>query len=197
MNSASKSRVLVVDDDPAMRDMVATHLIRHGYPVASCASAAEALAVPNESIDVVVTDMRMPDQDGLVLCRALQARMHAVPVILTTAFGSMDTAIAALRAGAFDFLPKPFRIDALIDVIERANGQRQPDDPLCSLAELERRHVARVLERVGGNKAAAARILGIERKTLYRMLDRWSVLGGKRDKARAAPECARAIEDPH
>ncbi|MEO8840083.1 MAG: sigma-54 dependent transcriptional regulator [Kofleriaceae bacterium] len=125
MNLATKSRILVVDDDPAMRDMVATHLTRHGYPVATCASAAEALAVPTESIDVVVTDMRMPGQDGLVLCRALQARMHAVPVILTTAFGSMDIAIAALRAGAFDFLPKPFRIDALIEVIERAHGHRE------------------------------------------------------------------------
>ncbi len=118
-----KSRVLVVDDDPAMRDMVATHLTRQGYPVATCASAAEALAVPAESIDVVVTDVRMPEQDGMVLCRALQARARAVPVILVTAFGSMDTAIAALRAGAFDFLPKPFRIDALISTIERATAR--------------------------------------------------------------------------
>ncbi|MEO8549410.1 MAG: sigma-54 dependent transcriptional regulator [Kofleriaceae bacterium] len=117
MVSVPKSRVLVVDDDPAMRDMVATHLTRHGYPVATCASVAEALATPVESIDVVVSDIRMPEQDGMVLCRALQSR---VPVILVTAFGSMDTAIAALRAGAFDFLPKPFRIDALIATIERA-----------------------------------------------------------------------------
>jgi DNA-binding NtrC family response regulator len=124
MNLALKSRILVVDDDPAKRDLVATHLTHHGY-VATCASAAEALAVPNESIDVVVT-----------------------------------------------LLPPPFGSEALLAAIERAN------DPLCSLAELERRHVARVLESVGGNKAAAARILGIERKTLYRMLDRWSALEG-------------------
>ncbi|MEO6775389.1 MAG: sigma-54 dependent transcriptional regulator [Kofleriaceae bacterium] len=121
--SVPKGRVLVVDDDPAMRDMVATHLTRNGYPVATCASAAEALATSIDRIDVVVSDVRMPEQDGMVLCRAFQSRARAVPVILITAFGSMDTAIAALRAGAFDFLPKPFRIDALIATIERATAR--------------------------------------------------------------------------
>ena len=125
MNSASNCRVLVVDDDSAMRDMLAIHLSRHGYHATTCASAAEALAIPSESIDVVVTDLRMPDQDGLVLCRALQARARTVPVILTTAFGSMEIAIAALRAGAFDFVPKPFRIEALFDVVDRANAHRE------------------------------------------------------------------------
>jgi len=133
MVTASKSRVLVVDDDPAMRDMVATHLTRHGYPVATCASVAEALATPVESIDVVVSDIRMPEQDGMVLCRALQSR---VPVILVTAFGSMDTAIAALRAGAFDFLPKPFRIDALIATIERALARGEGERRLPPAATL-------------------------------------------------------------
>ncbi|MFT3693639.1 MAG: sigma-54 dependent transcriptional regulator [Kofleriaceae bacterium] len=117
MDTFSKSRVLVVDDDPAMREMVRTHLTNHNYPVTTCASTSEALSVPEDAIDVVITDMRMPEQDGLVLCKAWRR-----PVILMTAFGSMDVAIAALRAGAVDFLPKPFRIDTLISAIERATA---------------------------------------------------------------------------
>ncbi|HEY0253579.1 MAG TPA: sigma-54 dependent transcriptional regulator [Kofleriaceae bacterium] len=130
--------MLVVDDDPAMRDMVASHLIKHNYPVTTCASATEALAVPEDAIDVVVTDMRMPEKDGLVLCKALRQ-----PVILMTAFGSMEVAIAAHRAGAFDFLPKPFRIDALIETIERATAH--PD-----------RKLARATTLVGASPAMAA-----------------------------------------
>jgi len=114
--ATAPSRVVVVDDDAAMRDLLDAHLSRLGHTVSTHARAAGALAMA-DACDVVVTDFRMPDMDGLELCRAIHGR---VPVILISAFGTMETAIEALRAGAADFVPKPFRIDALAAAISRA-----------------------------------------------------------------------------
>ena len=114
--ATAPSRILVVDDDAAMRDLLATHLSRLGHTVSTHAHASGALAMA-DACDVVVSDVRMPGMDGLELCRAIQGR---VPVILISAFGTMETAIAALRAGAADFVPKPFRIDVLAAAIARA-----------------------------------------------------------------------------
>jgi two-component system response regulator AtoC len=114
--ASAPSRVAVVDDDEAMRDLLLAHLGRLGHTVSTHARAASALASV-DACDIVVSDLRMPDMDGLDLCRAIHGR---VPVILISAFGTMETAILALRAGAADFVPKPFRIDALAAAIERA-----------------------------------------------------------------------------
>ncbi|HEY3807752.1 MAG TPA: sigma-54 dependent transcriptional regulator [Kofleriaceae bacterium] len=114
--ASAPSRVAVVDDDPAMRDLLAAHLARTGHTVSTHARAASALAMA-DACDIVVSDLRMPDMDGIALCRAIQGR---VPVILISAFGTMETAILALRAGAADFVPKPFRIDTLLEAIARA-----------------------------------------------------------------------------
>ena len=113
--ATAPSRVVVVDDDSAMRDLLQAHLSRLGHTVSTHARAAGALAMAS-ACDVVVSDVRMPDMDGLALCRAIDGR---VPVILISAFGTMETAIEALRAGAADFVPKPFRIDALAAAIAR------------------------------------------------------------------------------
>ncbi|HTR54097.1 MAG TPA: sigma-54 dependent transcriptional regulator [Kofleriaceae bacterium] len=114
------TRVLVVDDDPGMCAMLQSRLATRGFEVVTRSSASEAIeAVQQEAFDVVVTDVNMKAMNGLELChRVLEYRPH-VPVILITAFGSMDTAIQAIRAGAYDFLPKPFEIDQLVLAIER------------------------------------------------------------------------------
>ncbi len=113
-------RVLVVDDDPGMCTMLQTRLSVRGFAVTTRPSAAEAIdAAKQEVIDVVVTDVTMKGMNGVELCqRLLELRPH-MPVILITAFGSMETAIQAIRAGAYDFLPKPFEIDQLVLAIER------------------------------------------------------------------------------
>jgi two-component system response regulator HydG len=112
--------VLVVDDDPGMCAMLQSRLSVRGFGVVTRWSASEALdVIQHDAIDVVVTDVNMKTMNGVELChRVLEARPH-MPVILITAFGSMDTAIQAIRAGAYDFLPKPFEIDQLALAIER------------------------------------------------------------------------------
>ena len=115
-----RTRVLVVDDDAAMCEMTQTRLSVRGFDVTVRTSSLDALgAARSESFDCVVTDINMRDMNGVELCRQLVEAYPEMPVILITAFGSMETAILAIRAGAYDFLPKPFEIDQLALAIER------------------------------------------------------------------------------
>jgi two-component system, NtrC family, response regulator AtoC len=109
-----KTRVLLVEDDAAMGALVSKNLHKRRFEATHVSSAAQALdAVEAEDYQVVVSDVRLGGMTGLELCERLCARRPDVPVILITAFGDLDTAIAALRAGAHDFLPKPFEMDEL------------------------------------------------------------------------------------
>ncbi len=113
--------ILVVDDEVAMTDLLAVELRRAGYRPVVARSADEALAVlEREAVDVVVTDLRMPGRSGTELCREIVPLRPAVPVIVITGFGSMDAAIEAIRAGAYDFMTKPFPFEALQVALERA-----------------------------------------------------------------------------
>jgi two-component system response regulator HydG len=115
-----KAKVLVIDDDPGMLDMLAARLTKRGYDVSTRASGAEAIEiVEREDIDVLVSDVNMNGMNGVELCRHVLERRPQLPVILITAFGSMELAIQAIRAGAYDFVPKPFEIDQLALAIER------------------------------------------------------------------------------
>jgi two-component system response regulator HydG len=116
-----RGNVLIVDDDRSMCDMLVAALTRREYCVAAATSAEEALdAIRRQPLDVVVTDLSMRGMQGLELCERIVASHPGVPVIVITAFGSLDTAIAAIRAGAYDFLAKPFAVEALELSLDRA-----------------------------------------------------------------------------
>jgi two-component system response regulator HydG len=116
-------RVLVVDDDPEMCAMVASGL--QAYETRTCTSVASAFEVLEaDDFDVVVTDLRMPRVGGLELCRRVVASRPDTPVIVITAFGSMETAIEAIRAGAYDFVTKPFELAALRMAVRKAVEHR-------------------------------------------------------------------------
>ncbi len=113
------------DDDRTVCEWAAADLGRRGFTVAWRASAAEALELSAVGdFDVAVADLNMPGLSGLQLCERIVANRPDVPVIVITAFGSMDTAIAAIRVGAYDFIAKPFEIEALVIAIERAAQTR-------------------------------------------------------------------------
>jgi two-component system response regulator HydG len=115
-----KATVLVVEDDLAMREMLATRLTNRGFTVTTCATGDDAIQlVRTTDIDVLVSDVNMKGMDGVELCRRVIEHRPQLPVVLITAFGSMELAISAIRAGAYDFLPKPFEIDQLALAIER------------------------------------------------------------------------------
>ena len=112
--------MLVIDDDEAMCEMLAMRLGNRGLAVTTQSNPNDAIdAVGREDFDAVVTDVNMKGMSGLDLCRRILELRPNQPVILITAFGTMETAIQAIRAGAYDFLPKPFEIDQLILAIER------------------------------------------------------------------------------
>jgi DNA-binding NtrC family response regulator len=118
-------RVLVVDDDPAIRASLAEALEDEGISVCVAASAEQALAVlDREAPDVVLTDVRMPGLDGFALLRLLRERASSLDVILMTAFDEMQTAVAAMREGAFDFLVKPLDLHDLRRVLSRVFADR-------------------------------------------------------------------------
>ncbi|MEZ4382922.1 MAG: sigma-54 dependent transcriptional regulator [Nannocystaceae bacterium] len=115
------AKVLVVDDERAMTDLLALELRRAGYTAKTARSSDEALALlEREAIDVVVTDLRMPGGSGTDLCQTIVQLRPTLPVIVMTGFGSMEAAIAAIRAGAYDFMTKPFPFEKLQVAIERA-----------------------------------------------------------------------------
>jgi two-component system response regulator HydG len=119
------SRVLLVDDDRALVETLHLGLTRRGYETGVAASATEALAVLESSdFDVVVTDLNMPFGSGLDLCAKIAELQREVPVIVLTAFGNYETAVAAIRAGAYDFISKPVQLDVLSISIERAAQHR-------------------------------------------------------------------------
>lgn len=116
-----KGRVLLVDDDKSLCELLAAGLGRRAFVADWTTSPHEALArVTGEERDVVVVDSKMPGMTGIELCQHILARRPEVPVIVISAFGGTETAVASIAAGAYDFINKPFDIDTLALALNRA-----------------------------------------------------------------------------
>jgi len=130
---ANPLRVLVVDDDPGMREGMAMSLKRAGFVTEQARSGEDALRMTRPgAFDAVVTDLRMTGMDGLQLTARLKALDSGLPVLLVTAFGSLDTAREAMRLGAFDYLSKPFSPDELVQAVRKAissDGRLKAEEP--------------------------------------------------------------------
>jgi DNA-binding NtrC family response regulator len=135
--------ILVVDDERDMRELLEEELSRQGHTVFGAPDAEQALALLREQeVDVVLTDLNMPGSGGIALCSRLQAERPEVPVVILTAFGSLETATAALRAGAYDFVTKPVDLDLLGHAIRRAVQHSQLEQSLRRLQDEVRRRRA-------------------------------------------------------
>src|SRR3990170_6967372 len=117
---ADPLRILVVDDEPAQLELVGGFLTRHGFDVALAPSGREALArFSREAVDLILTDQKMPDLSGLALIEAVRARNPETSLIVMTAYGAIETAVAAMKAGASDYLVKPLNLDELLHRIRQ------------------------------------------------------------------------------
>lgn len=115
--------VLLVDDQRALRRSLALLLEAHGFRTEQAASGEEALVkVASQPFDVVVTDMRMEGLSGIDLLRELRARGHHAPVVVITAYGSIESAVEAMRLGAFDYITKPFDEAEMVEKIRAAHA---------------------------------------------------------------------------
>jgi DNA-binding NtrC family response regulator len=112
--------ILVADDDPVARDLLVEVLTREGYRVGAASGGEECLRLAEaEPFDLALVDLRMPDLDGLAVLHRLAKLSPQLPVLILTAFATMDTAVEAIRAGAYDYLSKPFRIDEIKAAVHR------------------------------------------------------------------------------
>src|SRR6186713_2914322 len=117
--------ILVVEDDAAMRDLLTEELADAGYEVEAAGGASGGLELARlEHFDLIITDLRMPEMDGFDLIRGVMAMPEPPHVVMITAFGSIETAIRAVKLGAYDYITKPFEIEELLLVADKALGER-------------------------------------------------------------------------
>ena len=131
-------RVLIVDDDPPLCDLLRLSLAAKGFAATTRTSAEAALStLAAHDFDAVVTDLQLPKMDGLELCRRLAAERPHLPVLMITAFGNLDAAVAAIRAGARDFITKPIEMDQVGEALERATARRPAFNHTGTVASIE------------------------------------------------------------
>ncbi len=173
---ARKGLVHIVDDDDAMRDSLAAVLEETGFEVRTYSHAEEFMALGGTiQSGCVVSDVRMPGMDGLTLLRRLRGERSALPVVLITGHGDVPLAVAAMKAGAVDFLEKPFDTEQLLDVIQaalqtpagksRKNGALQAARRQLEALTPREREVFECLVAGNSNKEAANK-LGLSPRTV-------------------------------
>ncbi|HBE66925.1 MAG TPA: hypothetical protein DDW52_02120 [Planctomycetaceae bacterium] len=170
------SSILLVDDSIVLRDRLALAFQQRGFRVAVASNYDEALVVFSaDPTDLAVLDLRMPGKPGLALLQELKSISPATKVLILSGFGSIATAIDAIRLGATNFLPKPADAEDILTAFVRGEeGIDLPESdesiPVPTLAQAEWEHIHRILADCGGNISEAARRLGIHRRSLQRKL---------------------------
>ena len=118
--------ILIVDDEPSMREFLSILLNKNGYATSAAASGAEALTLlQQDHFDLIISDIRMPDLSGLALLENIKQQDLSIPVVLITAYASPEDAVLAMKNGAYDYITKPFKVDDILSVIKSALGSRQ------------------------------------------------------------------------
>jgi two-component system, response regulator RegA len=170
--------LLIVEDDDRLRERLVRALADRGFETREARDAESAIASARaDSPEFMLVDLRMPGGgSGLDVIREAKAIDPATVVVVLTGYGSIATAVDAVRLGAADYLTKPADVDQIVAALtrQRADG---PDSDMSgqvpSLARVEWEHINRVLADCGGNISKAARLLGIHRRSLQRKLDRF------------------------
>jgi two-component system response regulator RegA len=178
-NSTPKPSILLVDDDERLRLRMARAFEERGYEAQQADGYEAAIAIAErESTEYAVVDLRMPGKSGLEVVRELHRIDSATKVIVLTGYGSIATALEAVRLGATHYLTKPADVDEVIASFDRDETLANPEalatesetPPTPSLARVEWEHIQRVLTDCGGNITKAAERLGIHRRSLQRKL---------------------------
>ena len=167
----SRPSLLLVDDDAVYRERLAKAITARGYEVRTAADADAAIVLAEaDSPELAVLDLRMPGESGLDLLRRLVAIDPTTRVLMLTGYGSIATAMEAVRLGAVHYLTKPADVDDILAAFQRDNETTEGgvDVETPSLARVEWEHIQRVLNDCEGNLSEAARRLGMHRRSLQR-----------------------------
>lgn len=175
--AATGPSLLIVDDDRVLRERLARAFRERGYDVRTADDFDQALRVAAEDPpELALVDLRMPGGSGLDLVRRLRSLDEATRIVVLTGYGSIATAIDAVRLGATHYLAKPADVQDIIDAFAR--GDAPPAETTASrfaapsLARAEWEHINRVLADCAGNISEAARRLGMHRRSLQRKLQK-------------------------
>lgn len=174
MSDADKT-LLVVDDDPYVLESVASLLKAYGYFVMTCQDPREAMGkIKNLRIDVVLTDIKMPEMTGTELLGQIHAYNPQIPVILMTAFADIDAAVSAVKNGAFDFITKPYNPDYLVHAVEKAMRYNR-------LVQMEKDYKATLEEMVRKRTQELQDALELVKSTSRELVTRLTVVAEYRD----------------
>lgn len=168
--------LLLADDDEAYRLRLARALTTRGHEVIMAHDGAEAIQLcEREDIDAAILDLKMPHHNGIEVLRALMQSRPGMRILIHTGYGSIATAMEAVRHGAVDYLIKPTDVDALLSALLREENAVVDDLALSapSLERVEWEHIQRVMADCYGNISEAARILGLHRRSLQRKLQKY------------------------
>ncbi|MDO5577603.1 MAG: response regulator, partial [Fibrobacter sp.] len=141
------THILIVDDEAAICKILEQYLKKRGYTISSVQSVEQAFEIiDKERIDLVVTDIKMPGLSGVDLLKMVKKKNPTIPVLMTTGFPTLDTAIEALKLGAYDYLTKPFRLEEIGEKIRRAIISKQMEEESLLFSKLISLHeVTKVL----------------------------------------------------
>lgn len=172
--------ILVVDDDDVFRERLLRAFVQREFHARGAASyEAVASLLGSARVASAVVDLRMPGVSGLSVVRLLREANPETRVVVLTGFGSIATAVEAMRLGAHDYLNKPCDADRILAALAPepppSDGEAELAFETPSLARVEREHIERVLHDCGGNVSKCARVLGIHRRTLQYKLAKFPV----------------------
>lgn len=163
---------LLVDDDPTYLRALQRSLERRGHAIATATDADEALAMARTvQPDFALIDLKLGGQSGLDLIGPLRESIPDAQIVLVTGYSSIATAVEAIKRGADDYLPKPVSVATILRVLEGESVTEDDADlTMTPLSRVEWEHIQQAMMDTGGNVSAAARLLGMHRRTLQRKL---------------------------
>ena len=168
--------ILLADDDSAYRQRLARALTARGHCVKQAVDGAEALELLRDhDIEAAILDLKMPQQNGLEVLRSILIIRPGLRVLIHTGYGSIASAMEAVRLGACDYCIKPTDIEKLLDSLATQTTSPVPEIelPTPSLERVEWEHIHRVIADCHGNISEAARVLGLHRRSLQRKLQKY------------------------
>lgn len=172
--SGARTRGLLVDDDALFAATLQRSLSRRGIATEIAADVETALALAGErDFDFALIDLKLGAQSGLDLIAPLRALRADLRILLLTGYASVATAVEAIKRGADDYLPKPASLDAILRALDGRPAEPAPAAPAATMTPLHRlewEHIQQALSETGGNISAAARLLGMHRRSLQRKL---------------------------
>ena len=174
-DTSEAATLLVVEDDDLLRERLVRAFVERGFLAQGAASVSDAQRLSEDAPEFAVVDLRIREESGLDVLRALLAKDPATRVVMLTGYGSIATAVEAMRLGAVHYLTKPADADQILNALKpgAVSDSVPPAGEPLSLARAEWEHINHVLVSTSGNISEAARRLGLHRRSLQRKLAKY------------------------